>query len=95
MTQNIDLFNEYVAIILGRLNENFPVRQDLMAWEISGHTRPKGYGDLFYSGKDDSEDVDEQKQKQMQIAFSTIDWLVENGYVGLSSVEGYRSTAAC
>ena len=79
MTQNIDLFNEYVAIILGRLYENFPVRQDLMAWEISGHTRPKGYGDIFYSGKDDSEDLD--KQKQMQIAFSTIDWLVENGYV--------------
>ena len=81
MTQNIDLFNEYVAIILGRLYENFPVRQDLMAWEISGHTRPKGYGDIFYSRKDDSEDVDEEKQKQMRIAFSTIDWLVENGYV--------------
>ena len=81
MTQNIDLFNEYVAIILSRLYENFPVRHNLKAWEITGHTRPKGYGNPFYSRKDDSEDVDEEKQKQMQIAFSTIDWLVENGYV--------------
>lgn len=81
MTQNIDLFNEYVAIIFSRLYENFPVRQDLKAWEISGHSCPKGYYDSIFAPKDDSENVDEEQQKQMQIAFSTLDWLVENGYV--------------
>ena len=71
--QNIDLFNEYVAIILGRLYEKFPVRQDLTAWEISGQRNPSEYGRVLPTDKADS--------NKMEVAFFTVDWLVENGYV--------------
>ena len=71
--QNIDLFNEYVAIILSRLYERFPVRQDLPAWQISGQRNPAEYGKVLPTNKAES--------NKMEVAFFTVDWLVENGYV--------------
>ena len=77
MTQNIDLFNEYVAIILSQLYESFPLKQGLMAHQISSHRVKHDIG---------SEPLPYGKQPlETEIAADTIAWLVDNGYVHTDS----------
>ena len=71
--QNIDLFNEYVARILAQLYESFPVKEKLYASTISGHTDDNRYGTICAP--------DGSESKEAQVAFHTIGWLVDNGYV--------------
>lgn len=72
MTQNIDLFNKYVAIILSQLYENFPIKRDLDGFQISGFTVEECVQILASEGAE---------PKEVRVACYTIEWLVENGYI--------------
>ena len=75
MMQNIELFNEYVARILAQLYESFPVKEHLDVYKLTG---------LSAEDPDPREVMhapDGSKLKEAQVAASTIDWLVETGYI--------------
>ena len=75
MKQNIELFNQYVARILAQLYESFPVKQHLDVYKLTG---------LSAEDPDPREVIhapDGSKLKEAQVAASTIDWLVETGYI--------------
>ena len=62
---NIDLFNEYVAVIFSHLYEKFPVPSRLSAREASGNL----------------EDSHHKISKNTEICIETIRWLKEAGYI--------------
>ena len=72
MTQNLDLFNEYVAIILSQLYESFPVKTEISAFQISGMTTEE------FSRIRSTEGAEPQR---MEVACSTIEWLLESDYI--------------
>lgn len=72
MTQNIDLFNEYAAIILSQLYESFPVKTEVSAFQVSGMTRQE------FRRLRSIERADPQR---MVVACSTIEWLLESDYI--------------
>ena len=77
MRQNIDLFNEYVAIILIQLYGSFPLKQTVTAHQISSH---RVEHDVV------SEPLPRGKYpRETEIAADTIAWLVDNGYVHTDS----------
>lgn len=73
MSQNMELFDEYAAKILAELYETFPVKKTLHAGEFCGHKDINDFG----------QPVDENgnPSKAFDIAFSTIEWLIETGYI--------------
>ena len=73
--QNIDLFNKYVALILAQLYESFPVKEHLNIYKITGLSEAHHHPIEILHAPDGS------KLKEAQVAASTIDWLVENGYI--------------
>lgn len=76
--QNIDLFNEYVARVLAQLYESFPVKEKLDAGTISGHTDLDRVGTILDA-------PDGSESKEARVAYGTISWLVNNGYVHADS----------
>ncbi len=73
---NIELFNAYTAIILSQLYESFPVKCDLDVRTISGHDEFDDFGAICAP--------DGRRSKQAEVAFSTIEWLIDNGYIQAS-----------
>ena len=63
--RNIDLFDEYVAIVLAQLYESFPVKDDLDVRAITG--------------QDPNEPL--QPSQEAKVAYAAIEWLIETGYV--------------
>lgn len=84
---NIELFNEYVAHILAQLYVSFPVKGTLDVRTISGHTDVNHYG--IICAPDGSE------SKEAWVAFDTISWLVDNGYVHADSQLARRYYDGC
>ena len=85
MTRNIELFDEYTARILSRLYERFPVKCALDVREITGHTDIDEYGAIVAP--------DGRKSKEAEIAYATIEWLAETGYLRADDANppyGYR-----
>lgn len=70
---NIDLFDHYAALVLGELYENFPVARDLDTRKLTGHADTDEYGAIC--------GPDGRPSKQVEIAYHTISWLVDAGYV--------------
>ena len=86
MARNIELFDEYVARILSRLYEQFPVKCPLDVREITGHTDTDEYGAIVAP--------DGRASKEAEIAYATIEWLAETGYLRADDASppyGYRS----
>ena len=86
MTRNIELFDEYAARILSRLYERFPVKCGLDAREITGHTDADDFGAIVAP--------DGRASKEAEIAYATIEWLAETGYLRADDAHppyGYRS----
>ena len=73
MARNIELFDEYAARILSRLYERFPVKCPLDAREITGHTDTDEYGAIVAP--------DGRVSKEAGVAYATIEWLAETGYL--------------
>lgn len=71
--RNIDLFNEYAAVILARLYESFPVKTDLDVRKISGHEQEDEFGVIRAP--------DGRLSKESDVACATIEWLVDTGFV--------------
>ena len=71
--RNIDLFNEYAARILGQLYEKFPVKDDLDVRSITGHTDVNEWGAICAP--------DGRESKEAQVAYATIEWLADTGYI--------------
>jgi hypothetical protein len=71
--KNIDLFDEYVAVILAQLYEGFPVKRGIDARKISGHTEINDWGGVADEAGNPS--------RKFEIAYATIEWLVETGYI--------------
>lgn len=71
--QNIDLFNEYAAVILAQLYESFPVKDDLDVRKITGHADVDEFGAICGPGG--------RRSKEAETAFATIEWLLDSGYV--------------
>ena len=70
---NIDRFDKYVALILGRLYEQFPVKTDLDVRRLTGHEEMDDTGAILAPNGDESREV--------AIAYATIEWLIDTGYV--------------
>ena len=85
--KNIDLFNEYVAGILARLYEGFPVKDDLDVRKISGHEDEDEFGVICAP--------DGRRSKEAEVAFATVEWLVETGYVRADDRRYPRAFGGC
>lgn len=85
--RNIDLFDEYVALILCQLYESFPVKTTLDVRKISGHTGLDEYGRICAP--------DGRPSKEAEIAYSTIEWLVDSGYVRSERPNPYTGYHGC
>jgi len=70
---NIDLFNSYTADVLSRLYAAFPVKVSLDVRVLSGHQEIDDYGAVITP--------DGHRSKEAEIAFATIEWLIESGYI--------------
>lgn len=73
MCRNIDLFDQYAADVLGRLYESFPVKCQLDVRNITGHAETNEYGAICAPGG--------RPSKEAEIAYATIEWLVDTGYI--------------
>jgi len=73
MSRNIDLFDAYAAAILADLYEAFPVKIPLDATKYCGH------GDIDEFGV--PVDPNGNPSKAFDVAKSTIEWLMETGYI--------------
>lgn len=73
MSRNIDLFDEYVAIIFSQLYESFPVKNTLDVRKLSGHSETDEFGRLCAP--------DGRPSQESEIAYATIEWLRESGYI--------------
>ena len=71
--RNVDLFNEYTAVILARLYESFPVKTDLDVRAITGHADVDEFGIIIAP--------DGRRSKEAEVAFASIEWLLETGYI--------------
>lgn len=71
--QNIALFDGYVAAILARLFESFPVKLGLDAREISGDMAVDDFGNVV--------GADGRPSRRFAIALATVEWLGEAGYI--------------
>lgn len=85
--RNIDVFNEFVAVILAQLYESFPVKEDLDVRTISGHTDENEFGIICAP--------DGRESKEAQVAYSTIEWLVDTGYIRADKPRPYRAFRGC
>jgi len=74
---NIDHFDKYVAVVLGRLYEQFPVKTNLDVRDITGHTDTNKFGLVCAP--------DGRESREAVIAYATIEWLVDTGYVRAAS----------
>ena len=70
---NIDRFDQYVALILGKLYERFPVKTDLDARDLTEHRELDQDGTILAPNG--------QESKNALIAYATIEWLIDTGYV--------------
>ena len=70
---NIDRFDEYAAVVLGRPYERFPVKTDLDVRRITGHTGTNGFGAVCAP--------DGRESREAEIAWATIEWLADTGYL--------------
>ena len=70
---NIELFDRYAAAIFGELYESFPIKTDIDARKISGHAETNEYGAIC--------DSTGRRSKEAEIAYATIEWLADTGYV--------------
>ena len=73
MARNIELFDEYTALILSRLYEHFPVKCRLNVREITGHSDTDKFGVIVAP--------DGRESKEAEIARATIEWLADTGYL--------------
>ena len=85
--RNIDLFNEYAARILSQLYEGFPVKDDLDARTISGHTDENEFGIICAP--------DGREPKEARVAYPTIEWLLDTGYARSDDRRPYRRFGGC
>ena len=70
---NIDRFDEYAALIFSRLYEHFPVKVDLDVRDLTGHREMDENGAVLAPNGNTS--------RCASIAYATIEWLIETGYV--------------
>lgn len=70
---DIERFDHYVARILGALYEEFPVKTDLDVRRLTGHARMNEDGAICAP--------DGRESRNARIAYATIEWLVDAGYV--------------
>lgn len=73
---NIDRFDEYAAVVLARLYERFPVKTMLDVRSITGHTGADEFGAVC--------GPDGRPSREAEIAWATIEWLADTGYVRVS-----------
>jgi len=73
MCTNIELFDEYAARVLSQLYEQFPVKTGIDVRKLTGHVDTNEYGAIL--------SPDGQRSRQAEIAYATIEWLVETGYI--------------
>lgn len=85
--RNIDLFNEYVAVILAQLYKSFPVKDDLDARKISGHEEEDEFGVIRAP--------DGRVSKEAEVAYHSVEWLVETGYVRSDEHRYLRAFGGC
>lgn len=85
--RNIDVFNEYVAVILAQLYESFPVKEDLDVRTISGHTDENEFGIICAP--------DGRESKEAQVAYHSIEWLVDTGYIRADEPRPHRFFRGC
>ena len=71
--RNIELFDEYAARVLAELYAEFPTKTYLDACALSGHEGSDVYGRVVNKNGDPS--------KEFEIAYSTLQWLWETGYI--------------
>ena len=70
---NIDRFDKYVALILSRLYEQFPVKADIDVRRLTGHDEMDDTGVIRAPNGNES--------REAEIAYATIEWLIDTGYV--------------
>lgn len=73
MSRNIDLFDEYVAIIFSQLYESFPIKSLLDVRQLTGHTDSDEFGRLCAPNG--------RPSKESEIAYATIEWLRDSGFI--------------
>ncbi len=85
--RNIDLFYQYVAVILSQLYEGFPVKCDLDTRQLTGHTQTNEYGAIC--------GPDGRPSKEVEGAYATIEWLAETGYIRTESSRHLFGFSGC
>lgn len=70
---NIDRFDKYVALILSRLYEQFPVKTDIDVRKLTEISDTDDFGALLAPDGKESRDA--------RIAYATAEWLIDTGYV--------------
>ena len=85
--QNIELFDQYVALILSQLYESFPVKRGLETRQLTGHTESNEYGAICAP--------DGRPSKEVEVAYATIEWLAETGYIRTESSRHLFGCSGC
>lgn len=87
MCTNIELFDEYTGSVLAKLYQNFPIAIDLGVDEISGHTQMNDFGVIVNEKGKES--------KHAQVAWHTIQWLKNAGYIHIETQYPYTGYHGC
>ena len=80
--QNIELFDQYAALILSQLYESFPVKRGLETRQLTGE-----YGAICAP--------DGRPSKEVEVAYATIEWLAETGYIRTESSRHLFGCSGC
>lgn len=83
---NIELFDEYTARILAELYEAFPRKTFLDARSICGHQNIDEFGQVL--------DPEGKPSAHFEVAFATIDWLAETGYIRATDIRQFGARDA-
>ena len=85
--RNIDRFDEYAAVVLARLYEQFPIKTTLDVRRITGHAGVNEFGAICAP--------DGRESREAEIAWATIEWLADTGYLRASGSNPPAVFAGC
>lgn len=89
MCSNIELFDEYAAKLFSHLYQTFPVKQQIDILEFFD----LGSFDRLNPGQilDESGLADSSAERKAEIAWHTLTWLSETGFVTLERLQPYHT----
>lgn len=81
------MFDEYAARVFGLLYESFPAKRRLDTRRLTGHADEDEKGTIL--------SPDGRPSKDVEVAWATIEWLVETGYIRSKDSYYLRSFSGC